>query len=130
MIDKILKKFVMLNMANGNVLEGFVDSCEKGFLEVRETDNNTLYVRVEDISFVRIIVGGQSAQRPSYPNEQEEEEVAVHLPKTILKTPPRPAVVKGDYSMPMPTKEDFEVPYKAPDFIRKTRKDENINEED
>jgi len=54
MIKNIIKKHAIISMSNGNILEGFVLNSDGTFLELIETNNNKVIVRIDHISFARM----------------------------------------------------------------------------
>ena len=119
-------------MSNGAVLQGFISGfIDEEFLELIEIDNTPVYVRVDDISFVRM-GENKSISQPEQECFSGDDEGSISIPRQLSHEFIKPAVVKGDYSMKMPRPaEEFEAEnYKMPEFIRKTRRDENISEED
>lgn len=111
-MKEIVKKHVLLSMSNGHVLEGFVDDLGDTHLTLIESNNQTVIVKVNDISFVRL--GSITEQQPQMyrPVIQQEEEP--------YRPPPNPQATEEDFSMSLPTAADN--PYiRQPELVRNKR---------
>jgi sRNA-binding regulator protein Hfq len=62
MLSEVMQKSVMLSLANGSVVEGFVLETDDEFIKLVEFDNSKLIVRKSDISYVKIYEGNRMPQ--------------------------------------------------------------------
>lgn len=119
MLNKLLKKHVLLSMNNGTILEGFVDLSDDVFLYLYEQNNQEVIVRIDDISFARIPKQPESQLQMSEPLQMPESQQPYPLEQ---RQQDRPTYRKSysafeDYSMPMPRPTDN--PYvKQPEFVK------------
>ena len=96
-MKEIEKKHVVLSMGNGAVLEGFVESMDDKFLNLVETNNQKVIVKIDDISFARL---GQAEVIP-------------------YQEPQKPKFTQEDYSVPL---NEVQSPYVPQlEFTRKTK---------
>jgi len=111
MIQKIIKKHVVISMSNGAVLEGFVDSADEEYVDLFEINNNLVVIRVSDISFARIALATEK------PREPEVKEYYAHQEPTQHSS--------EDFSMALPSKDDnLEGLYRRPTFVRGTKRND------
>ena len=126
MINSINQKHVMIVMSNGAVLEGCVCEIDEFYLRLIEQDNNSVIVKIDDISFSRIKVAAveQTCEQPAptrYPAKIASPIISDEEAKDI-KSYARPNVSRfsrsnSDLTMETPTAAD---PRGIPSFERQT----------
>lgn len=61
MIRELLYKHSLVGLNNGVVLEGFVQTGDEKYFKMVELDNSIVIVRIDDISFARLVSGDKKS---------------------------------------------------------------------
>jgi len=61
MIKELLYKHSLVGLNNGVVLEGFVQTGDEKYFKMVELDNSIVIVRIDDISFARLVSGDKKS---------------------------------------------------------------------
>ena len=116
LIGEINKKHVMLSMANGCVLEGFVEHIAGEYLTLIETNNQKVIVKIGDISFVRFGVAVSPSFKPVVePRLSNEESSQYYKPSEETVS----SKATEEYCMQLPKSGDL---FPRPELSRRSRK--------
>ena len=70
-LDRVMNKHVMIGLRGStHYIEGFVSEKDENFLVVTEKDNSEVFLRVEEIGFIRI-TRGEGTRPTAYPATSE-----------------------------------------------------------
>ena len=110
MIKAVLYKHATIGLNNGVVIDGFVQASDERYFKIVEKNNNIVFTRIDDISFIRV---ASIDEEKDYMLEEETSE-------EIIKE--HSQLSNNDFSMDLPANDkDISSTYQKPIFVRKTK---------